>query len=55
MAHKPETPSAPTPSKGISREELVKKLAADPRFVEAKKSGQGYVILGARPFAKPPA
>ena len=44
MAHKPETPSAP-----MTREELEKKLAADPRFVEAKNSGQGYVILGAKP------
>jgi hypothetical protein len=44
MAHKPETPSAP-----MTREELEKKLAADPRFVEAKTPPrQGYVILGAR-------
>jgi hypothetical protein len=31
------------------RQTLREKLAADPRFVEAKKSGQSYIIPGAKP------
>jgi hypothetical protein len=32
-----------------SRDDLTKKLSSNPRFREAKKPGQGYAIIGARP------
>ena len=37
-----------TGRKGITRDELMKKLLNDPRFKEAPKSGQGFVIVGVK-------
>ena len=39
------------PSSATKRAELMKKLSSNPRFKEAKKSGRGYVIPGAKPSA----
>jgi hypothetical protein len=33
----------------LQRKLWLKKLRADPTFVEAKKVGQAYIIVGARP------
>jgi hypothetical protein len=32
----------------MTREELMKKLASNPRFKEAEKSGRAYIIPGAK-------
>ena len=36
------------PKLSADRDEWLKKLAADPQFVEAKQSGTAYIIVGAR-------
>ena len=42
-----ETPAKPEPNK-LTRDERLKKLASNPRFKEAPKSGTGVVIVGAK-------
>ena len=38
-----------TASKGTTRDKLMQRLAADPMFEEATKSGQAYIIVGHKP------
>jgi hypothetical protein len=42
-------PSEPAASSAMTREELIQKLLANPRFKMAPKSGKGFVIGGALP------
>jgi hypothetical protein len=37
---------APTTGKAMTREELMKKLSTNPRFKEAGKPGNGFIIVG---------
>jgi hypothetical protein len=41
--------TTPTASKGMTLEELTKKLSSNPRFKEAKNSGEAYIIGGVKP------
>jgi hypothetical protein len=43
---------APPASKGLTLEDLMKKLLADPRCRIVKPSGKGFVIGGAKPPQK---
>jgi hypothetical protein len=45
----PEKQTGPTAAKGTARERFTSELSKNPRCEEAPKSGQGFVILGARP------
>jgi hypothetical protein len=42
--------SAATASKGTVHEQFIKRASTDPRFREVKGSGQGFVIVGAKPL-----
>jgi len=53
MVHKPEARTASdgrnsSAPKGMTHAELMKKLSANPRFVESKEPGKGFIILGAK-------
>jgi hypothetical protein len=44
----PSKKPEPTASKGMTREELIKKLSANPRFKEAKPSGKAFIFGGVK-------
>jgi hypothetical protein len=44
-----------TESSETVRERVMKKISGDPRFIIAKPSGRGFVIVGARPSSGKPA
>jgi hypothetical protein len=44
----PQKKTTPTASKGTAREAFMKELSQNPRFKEAGKSGEAFVIVGAK-------
>ena len=49
-----EKSAEPTAVKETIRERIMREMAQNPRWSEAKPSGQGFVIIGARPSAGKP-
>jgi hypothetical protein len=48
-------PVEPTAMKETIRERIMREISQNPRWSEAKPSGQGFVIVGARPSSGKPA
>ncbi|WP_079601626.1 TY-Chap domain-containing protein [Bradyrhizobium erythrophlei] len=50
-----EKSAEPTAAKETIRERIMREISQNPRWSEAKPSGQGFVIVGARPSSGKPA
>ena len=48
----PEKPTGPTTAKETAADIFKRLTAGNPRFVEAKNTGQGYVFVGGGPEKK---
>jgi hypothetical protein len=50
-----EKSAGPTAAKETIRERIMREISQNPKWSEAKPSGQGFVIVGARPSSRKPA